>query len=46
MLSIYKTYCGHLLSPKGGDNPKHVGAQQLMQGNIAVKFEGAWPYGS
>ena len=30
----------------GGDNPKHVGAQQLMQGNIAVKFEGAWPYDS
>ena len=28
------------------DNPKHEGAQQLMQGNIAVKFEGSWPYDS
>ena len=29
-----------------GDNLKHEGAQQLMQGNIAVKFEGTWPYDS
>ena len=29
-----------------GDNPKYGGAQQLMLGNIPVKFQGSRPNGS
>ena len=30
----------------GGDNPKYGGAQQLMLGNIPVKFQASRPNGS
>ena len=30
----------------GGDNPKYGGAQQLMLGNIPVKFQDSRPYGA